>query len=60
MEDRDTYDETQEDRNFKSRWLITTCRYCRNMFRFRSDQPKPATCGKPECVRKFEEKAGKL
>lgn len=40
----------------RSRWLITTCRCCGNMFRFRSDQSQPPTCGKPECIRKFEER----
>ena len=39
----------------KSRWFITTCRYCGNIYRFRSDQPQPPTCGKPQCISKFEE-----
>lgn len=39
----------------KSRWLITTCRYCGDMYRFRSDQAQPPTCGKQRCLVKFEE-----
>ena len=39
----------------KSRWLITTCRYCGDMYRFRSDQTQPPTCGRPKCISRFEE-----
>jgi len=43
----------------KSRWLITTCRYCGNMYRFRSDQTQPPTCGRPKCVSRYEETSKK-
>jgi rubrerythrin len=39
----------------RSRWFMTTCRYCGNIYRFRSDQLQPPTCGRPQCISKFEE-----
>jgi hypothetical protein len=46
--------EAEEETGSKSRWLITACRSCGDMLRFRSDQPKPSTCGKPQCIERFE------
>jgi hypothetical protein len=40
----------------RSCWFITTCVYCGNIFRFRSDQPQPPTCGRPECIMRFEQR----
>ena len=48
--------EPEEGTGPRSRWLITGCRSCGDMVRFRSDQPKPSTCGKPQCIEKFEER----
>jgi hypothetical protein len=52
-EDRETMEEIEEKP--KNRWLITTCRYCGSIYRFRSDEPQPPTCGKPQCIMKFGE-----
>ena len=49
-------EEIEEDEGPRGRWLVTGCRSCGDMVRFRSDQPKPLTCGKPQCVQKFEER----
>jgi len=43
----------------KNRWLITTCRYCGEIYRFRSEEPQPPTCGKPQCIMKLEESSKK-
>lgn len=51
-------DEAVEEKP-KSRWLITTCRYCGNMYRFRSDQIQPPTCERPKCVQRYEENSKK-
>jgi rubrerythrin len=48
-------DSTDETPKLKSRWLLTTCRYCGTMYRFRTDEPQPPNCGKPQCVERFKE-----
>ena len=48
--------EREEETRPKSRWLITACRFCGDMIRFRSDEPKPPTCGKPQCIERLEER----
>ena len=48
--------DTKEETGPKSRWLISACRSCGDMIRFRSDEPKPPTCGKPQCIERFEER----
>ena len=55
---KDTEGETRP----MNQWLLSACRSCGTMIRFRSDEPKPPTCGKPQCVQRFEErsKAGML
>jgi hypothetical protein len=50
---RETADDDADQRP-KSRWLITTCRYCGSMYRFRSSEQRPPTCGKPQCLTKLE------
>jgi|GEM_PF-1885582 len=40
----------------RTRWLMTTCLYCGDIYRFRSDQIQPPTCGKPQCTARFEER----
>jgi hypothetical protein len=50
-------EETEEGTGPTIRWLITGCRSCGDMVRFRSDQPKPPTCGRSQCVEKFEERS---
>jgi hypothetical protein len=40
----------------RTRWFMTTCLYCGNIYRFRSDQIQPPTCGKPQCTARFEER----
>lgn len=40
----------------RTRWFMTTCLYCGNIYRFRSDEIQPPTCGKPQCVARFEER----
>jgi hypothetical protein len=47
-------EEDNIDQRPKSRWLITTCRYCGNMYRFRSSEQRPPTCGKPQCLAKLK------
>ena len=50
-------EETREKtRVIKSRWLITSCRSCGDIIRFRANQPVPLTCGKPQCIERFEER----
>lgn len=55
---KDTKEETQPMR----RWHLSSCRSCGILIRFRSDEPHPPTCGKPQCIERFEErrKAGML
>ncbi len=40
----------------RTRWFMTTCLYCGDIYRFRSDQIQPPTCGKPQCIARFEER----
>ncbi len=54
IEDRGSGSREETEQKLKSRWFITTCRYCGNMFRFPSDQPQPSTCGRPDCILKEE------
>jgi hypothetical protein len=49
-------EERETEVSAKSRWLLTTCRYCFRMYRFRSDEPEPLTCGAPQCLEKFRER----
>jgi len=52
-----TSEETKEETTIvKSRWLISSCRSCGDIIRFRADQPQPPTCGKPQCIERFEER----
>ena len=51
--DRYTEEETRPMRV----WLLSACRSCGSMIRFLSDEPQPPTCGKPQCIKKFEEKS---
>jgi hypothetical protein len=57
--ERDMTEVMEREERPRSRWLMTTCRYCGDMYRFRSDQPQPPTCGKPQCIAKFEERSKK-
>jgi len=50
----ETEEEEEVEIKPRSRWLITTCRYCGNIYRFRSNEQKPPTCGKPQCIEKLE------
>ena len=51
----DTGEETREEtRVIKSRWLMSSCRSCGDIIRFRANQPKPPTCGRPQCIEKLE------
>ena len=61
-EDMDEVTEEEEEERHRSRshWLMTTCRYCGDIYRFRSDQVQPPTCGRPQCITKFEERSKKL
>ena len=43
----------------RTRWFMTTCLYCGNIYRFRSDEIQPPTCGKPQCIARFEERMKK-
>ena len=57
-EGRETMEEVAQ--RPKNRWLITTCRYCGQMYRFRSEEPQPLTYGKAQCIMKLAESgAGK-
>jgi hypothetical protein len=38
-------------------WLLSACRSCGRMIRFRSDEPQPPTCGRPQCIERFEERS---
>jgi len=40
----------------RTRWFMTTCLYCGDIYRFRSDQIQPPTCGKPQCIARLEER----
>jgi hypothetical protein len=57
--------ETREDvsegmeKKPRTRWFMTTCLYCGNIYRFRSDEIQPPTCGKPQCIARFEERMRK-
>ena len=51
--------EVTEEQRPRSRWFITTCRYCGEIYRFRSEEPQPPTCGKPQCIMKLEESSKK-
>ncbi|MFC1718112.1 hypothetical protein ACFL6S_30935 [Candidatus Poribacteria bacterium] len=53
---------TEEETRPLRKWLLSACRSCGTMIRFRSDEPQPPTCGKPQCIERFEErsKAGML
>ena len=51
--DRYTEEETRPMRI----WLLSACRSCGSMIRFRSDEPQPPTCGKPQCIERFEERS---
>jgi hypothetical protein len=55
-EEREMMDEIEQ--RPKARWFITTCRYCGQMYRFRSDQPQPPTCGKQQCIMRSEQSGG--
>jgi hypothetical protein len=46
----------KEEQRPRSRWFLTTCCYCGETFRFRSDEPQPPTCGEPQCIARFEER----
>ena len=43
----------------RTRWFMTTCLYCGNIYRFRSDEIQPPTCGKTQCIARFEERMKK-
>ena len=40
----------------RTRWFMTTCLYCGNIYRFRSDEIQPPTCGRSQCIARFEER----
>jgi len=48
---------TEEGTRPTSRWRLSACRSCGSMIRFRSDELQPPTCGKPQCIEKFEERS---
>jgi hypothetical protein len=58
---REAKEDVSEDIEEKprTRWFMTTCLYCGNIYRFRSDQIQPPTCGNPQCVARFEERMKK-
>ena len=49
--------DTTEETRLMRRWLLSTCRSCGSMISFRSDEPHPPTCGKPQCVERFAERS---
>jgi hypothetical protein len=57
--ERNMSEAMEEEQSPRSRWLMTTCRYCGDIYRFRSDQPQPPTCGRAQCIAKFEERSRK-
>ena len=56
MAENTSYENWETDQKPRVRWLMTTCLYCGDMYRFRSDQPQSPTCGNPRCIEKFEER----
>ena len=49
--DRRTKVEIQQHQ--RDPWLATTCWYCSTIYTHRSSEPRPFTCGDPQCEMRY-------